>query len=90
MITFSVVFFMFAFVIYLWPVLSIYGYLKRYDENTPNFFLLNFRPVFFLRRYRKLTKINSGQTGPFYFFWFFSLGITILLILLGIFCLSIR
>lgn len=90
MIAFSVIFFLLAMSIYLWPVLSIYSYLKRYDENTPNFFLLNFRPAFYLKRYRKLTKINSGQTGPFYFFWFFSVAITILLVLLGIFCLNIR
>lgn len=89
MIAFSLFFFMFALVIYFWPVLSIYGYLKRYDDNTPNFFLLNFRPAYYLKRYRKLTKINPGQTGPFYFFWFFSLGISVFLIFLGVICLNI-
>ncbi|MDD3095534.1 MAG: hypothetical protein WC372_07085 [Candidatus Neomarinimicrobiota bacterium] len=89
MLAFSIVFFIFAVVIYLWPVLSIYYFLKRRDEKTRNFIFFSLNPIYYLKRYRKLTKIKNGQTGRLYFFWFFSLGLSVLLVLLGLFCNTI-
>ncbi len=90
MITFSIIFFVLALLVYLWPTLSIYFYLKRILEGIPNYFLFNLRISHYLNKYRKHTKINKGQPGPLYFFWFFSIAISAILVILGILLLLIR
>ncbi len=89
MITFSIMFFVLALLVYLWPTLCIYLYLKRILERVPNYFLFNLRILHYLKKYRKHTKINKGQCGPLYFFWYFSIAISVILVTLGILLLLI-
>jgi hypothetical protein len=89
MLSFAIIFFLLAIIIYVWPTLSIFYFLKRSDEKTPGFLTVNMRIGHYLKRYRKMTKIRDGQAGPLYYFWFFALAISLVLLVLGIFCLNI-
>lgn len=90
MLFFTILFIAMAIIIYLWPTISIYDFLKRADEKTPGFLVVNLRIPYYLKRYRKMTKIRNGQVGPLYYFWLVALGISIILVFLGLFCQTIQ
>lgn len=81
----SIVLIFLALVLYIWPSISIYKFLKKSNDKLPNFLYVNLNIFHYLKQYRKKTKILNGNAGPLYYLWFLTLGISVVLIIVAVF-----
>jgi hypothetical protein len=69
--------------IYLLPTISIYNKLKKYDDKTPGFFMMQLRMPYYLKKCRKIDKIQMGRDSHISKLWYFTLFSLIIMIALA-------
>jgi hypothetical protein len=83
MVLLSVFLIAIALGVYLTPTISIYNKLKKYDDKTPGFFMMQLKMPYYLKKCRKIDKIQIGRDSNISKLWYLTLFSSIIMIALA-------
>ena len=67
-----------SIVVFIWSTIMIYSFLKAKNEKLQNFIFINFFIFRYLKRYKTITKNETGKIGYLYYLWLFTINLALL------------
>ena len=66
---------------YIISTVFIYEFIKKRNDKTPSFLLVNFNIFKFVGKYKQITKDEKRRVGPLYYFWLISINLALLCVM---------
>ena len=79
--TFIIIVMNLSVLIFLITTIRIYHFLKERNEDV-NFIFIEFKMIAYAERYKKITKAETGKTGPLFYHWIISINLALVLFIL--------
>ncbi len=71
-----------AIIVFIWSTIAIYSFLKKRDEDIPGFIFINLFIFKYIKKYKAITKNETGKTGILYYVWLISINVALLCFIL--------
>jgi hypothetical protein len=67
-----------SIIVFLWSTIMIYSFLKDRNEKIQRFIFINLFIFRYIKRYKTITKNETGKIGYLYYLWIFTINLALL------------